>query len=71
MKQIIHRVTSDTPKFFRKLRNIGLAVAGIGAAILAAPLQLPTIVIHAVECLTVAGGIMSGVSQATVLGETE
>ena len=55
-----------TPKFFKKLRNIGLAIATIGATILAAPVALPAIVIKIGGYLAVAGSVMSGVSQVTV-----
>jgi hypothetical protein len=71
MKKLFQRVKGETPKFFKKLRNIGLTAAAIGAAVLAAPVQLPLIVMHIAECLTVAGGIMGGVSQTTVIGEKE
>jgi hypothetical protein len=40
---LIERVTSPTPTFFQKLRNIGLALAAISAAIIASPVTLPTI----------------------------
>jgi hypothetical protein len=60
-----------TPKFFKKLRNIGLAIATIGATILAAPVALPAIVVKIGGYLAVAGSVMSGVSQVTVKKEEE
>lgn len=30
MKEIIKRLKSETPKFFRKLRNIGLSLSALG-----------------------------------------
>ena len=60
-----------TPKFFKKLRNIGLAIATIGATILAAPVALPAIVVKIAGYLAVAGSVMSGVSQVTVKKEEE
>ncbi len=59
------RVKSKTPKFFATIRNIGLAVAAIGASILAAPVALPVVIVKIAGYLTVAGGIASAVSQAT------
>ena len=38
------RVVSPAPTFFQKLRNIGLALAAISAANIAAPVALPAIV---------------------------
>ena len=61
---ILERIKSPTPKFFKKLRNIGLALAGIGGAIIAAPLALPVIVINAASYLAVAGAVATAVSQA-------
>jgi uncharacterized membrane protein HdeD (DUF308 family) len=47
------------------VRNIGLAVAAIGGAILSAPVALPVILVKIAGYLTVAGGIASAISQAT------
>ena len=58
------RITSPTPSFFRKLRKIGLILAGIGAAIIAAPISLPAMVVSAAGYLTVAGAVTTAVSQA-------
>ena len=52
---LIERVASPTPTFFQKLRNIGLALAVISAAIIAAPVALPTIVTTIAGYLAVAG----------------
>ena len=37
--EIIKRLLAQTPKFFKKLRNIGLALTGIAAALQAASAQ--------------------------------
>jgi len=39
--RIVKRIKSDTPPFFKKVRNIGLMVAGIGTAIATLPVSLP------------------------------
>ena len=67
--KIIDRVQSPTPTFFKKVRNIGLALAGVSAAILAAPVALPAVLIKVAGYLAVAGGVAGTVSQATVNGE--
>ena len=69
MKNIVQRVQSPTPKFFKKLRNIGLAVAGIAGTIIAAPVALPAVVIKIAGYLVVAGGVLGGASQTAVEGE--
>lgn len=61
----IKRAKAPTPKFFKVLRNIGLALAAIGETVLAAPIALPVIVTSAAGYLAVAGGVISAVSQLT------
>ncbi len=62
---IIKRVKSPTPKFFKVLRNIGLVLAAVGGTILAAPVSLPVIITSVAGYLAVAGGVISAVSQLT------
>lgn len=63
---IAERVNAPTPKFFKKARNIGLVLAAIGATIMASPVALPVIAVKVAGYLTVAGSVMTAVSQATV-----
>jgi hypothetical protein len=63
---ILERANKPTPKFFRKLRTIGLTVAAIGTTIIASPVALPAILVKIAGYLTVAGTVVSGVSQVTV-----
>ena len=69
MKKLIERATVPTPKFFKKLRNIGLALAAVATTIVAAPIALPAVVIKIAGYLAVAGGIAGAVSQTAVEGE--
>lgn len=57
---------APTPKFFKVLRNIGLALAAVGGTILTAPLALPAIIVTIGGYVAVAGGVLSAVSQLTV-----
>ena len=59
------RLTQPTPPFFKKIRNIGLLVASIGATFLAAPMELPAKVAKVAEYLAIAGTVASSISQAT------
>ena len=66
---IKQRMKSPTPKFFKKIRNVGLTLAAISAAIFAAPVALPAAVVQAAAYLAVAGSVASAVSQATTTEE--
>lgn len=63
MKEVIKRASSPTPLFFIKLRNIGVALAGISAAILTAPVALPAAVVTLAGYAAVAGSVIGAVSQ--------
>ena len=67
---LVERAVAPTPGFFQKLRNIGLALAAISAAIIASPVALPTIVVTIAGYLAVAGSVLGAVSQMTVPGES-
>ena len=69
MKQFFERVNAPTPKFFRKLRNIGLILATVATTVAAAPIALPAVVIQIAGYLAVAGGVLGAVSQTTMEGE--
>ena len=66
---IVERYKKPTPKFFKTLRNIGIALATAGGTIIAAPISLPAIVITIATYLTVAGTVVTAVSQAVVVDE--
>ena len=63
---IVERYKQPTPNFFKTLRNIGIALAAVGGAIMAAPISLPAIVVTVATYLTVAGTVATAVSQAVV-----
>ncbi|MFV0172415.1 hypothetical protein OBK12_12100 [Empedobacter falsenii] len=63
---IINRFTAPTPRLFQQLRNIGLTLAAIGGVLVAAPIALPATLVTIGGYLTVAGGVISAVSQLTV-----
>lgn len=64
--KIIERYKKPTPKFFRVLRNIGIALATAGGAIIAAPLSIPATIITIATYMTVAGTVATAVSQAVI-----
>ena len=63
---ILERLKQPTPKFFRTLRNIGIALAAAGGAIIPAPISLPALVLTLATYMTVAGTVATAVSQAVV-----
>lgn len=69
MTEIVKRVKSPTPKFFKKLRNIGLVLATVATTVVAAPVALPAVVIKIAGYLAVAGGIAGAVSQTAIESE--
>jgi hypothetical protein len=68
---LLDRITSPTPSFFQKLRNIGLILAAVSAAIVATPVTLPAIVVTIAGYLAVAGTMLGAVSQITVPTDTK
>lgn len=60
-----------TPKFFKLLRTIGLALTATGTTLALAPVMLPAVVVTMAGYLTVAGIVMTTVSQAVVAGREE
>lgn len=69
--KLVERMKAPTPKFFRVLRNVGLALAAAGGAIITAPIALPVAVVTVAGYLAVAGGVMTAVSQSAVDGEKD
>ena len=63
---IVERAKAPTPKFFRILRTIGLALLAISGSVIAAPIVLPAAVVSVAGYIAVAGGVISAVSQITV-----
>jgi hypothetical protein len=63
---ILQRAKAPTPRFFRVLRTVGLALVTATAAIAAAPIALPAIVTTIAGYAAVAGGVLSAVSQITI-----
>ena len=67
--KIVERIKAPTPKFFKILRSVGLALLAISGTIVAAPIVLPVTVITVAGYMAVAGGVISAVSQMTVVEE--
>ena len=68
---IMQRAAAPTPKFFKKLRNIGLVLAAISTTIVTAPIALPGAVITIAGYAAVGSAVLGAVSQVTVVNEEE
>jgi hypothetical protein len=68
MSKIINRMQKSTPKFFKRLRNVGVALTALSVAVFASP---PETVTEIAGYLAVAGSVMGAVSQSAVLNEEE
>ena len=66
---IVERYKKSTPRFFKILRNIGIALATAGGAIIAAPIAIPSLVVTIATYMTVVGTVATAVSQAVVKDE--
>jgi hypothetical protein len=71
MSNIINRMQGSTPKFFKILRNVGVALAAVSAAVFTSPVELPNLVTDVAGYLAVAGSVMGAVSQTAVLNEED
>ena len=67
--KVVERIKAPTPKFFKILRTIGLALLAISGTIVAAPIVLPATVVTVAGYMAVVGGVISAVSQMTVNDE--
>jgi len=71
MKEIIRRVKSPTPKFFKKVIKIGLTVGAVGLAIIGAPaavpgLVLPIIIGKVAGYMVAVGGVSATIAKTAV-----
>jgi hypothetical protein len=66
MKTLKDRWSSKTPTFWKKVQKVGLVAGALGAAIIAAPVALPAVLVAASGYLVAVGGVTAALSQLTV-----
>ena len=66
---LAERVLAPTPKWFKVLRTVGIALASVGGIIIASPVALPVGLVSAAGYLVLGGSIISVVSQTAVKTE--
>ncbi len=64
--EIKKRWNSKTPTFWKKVQRIGLVAGALGAALVAAPITLPAVLVSASGYLIAVGGVTAALSQLTV-----
>ena len=66
---LISRIEAPTPKWFRIVRNLGLALSAVGGVLVAAPVALPAGIVTVGGYLLLGGSIIGAVSQTAVSAE--
>lgn len=69
--KLIKRLKEPTPKFFKKLRTLGILLATAGGAVLASPITLPIVLVNIAGYIALAGGVMTAVSQTAIKSEPD
>jgi ABC-type xylose transport system permease subunit len=66
MTNIKKRWNAPTPKFWKKVQNIAIAIGAAAGVIVAAPITLPAAVVTVAGYLVTAGTVAATLSQLTV-----
>lgn len=66
---LVSRIQEPTPKWFRLVRNLGLALSAVGGVLVAAPVALPAAVVSVGGYLLLGGTLIGAVSQTAVSSE--
>ncbi|WP_143959501.1 hypothetical protein [Litoribacter populi] len=61
--ELQERWNSPTPKFFKRLQKAGLAMVGVGTALLAAPVALPSLIVAIGGYMVTCGSVISVIAQ--------
>ena len=68
---LVERLAAPTPKWFRIIRSIGIALASVGGVLLASPIALQVCLVSAAGYLVLGGSIITVVSQTAVKSDEE
>jgi ABC-type xylose transport system permease subunit len=71
MKTLKDRWSAKTPTFWKKVQRVGLVAGALGAALIAAPVALPAVLVTASGYLVAVGGVTAALSQLTVEDKKE
>jgi uncharacterized membrane protein HdeD (DUF308 family) len=65
------RINSKTPKFWKKVQKLGIALVAVGTVITTAPVSLPVGIVTIGGYLLTVGGVTAALSQLTVEKDCE
>lgn len=71
MTNLKKRWNAKTPKFWKKVQKIAIAVGAAAGVVIAAPITLPATVITVAGYLVTAGTVAATLSQLTVVDSKE
>lgn len=60
------RLKAPTPKFWKKIQKVGIALGAIGGTLITLPIALPAGIVTIAGYLAAIGATVAAVSQATV-----
>lgn len=60
---MMKRVQAPTPKFYRRIRNIGIVLATLSSSILASPDRFPHLLVQIAGYLAVGAAVATALSQ--------
>jgi len=63
---LLERLQAPIPRFFKKLRTIGLTLTAVGTALLSLDISLPPILTEIAGYLVAAGTVAAALCQTTV-----
>ncbi|WP_027376218.1 hypothetical protein [Kaistella palustris] len=66
---LLSRLAAPTPKWFRLIRNLGLAFSAIGGTLAASPVVLPAALVTFGGYLLLGGTLIGAVSQTAIKSE--
>lgn len=66
---LVDRIKSPTPKWFRIIRTIGITLTAVGGAIIASPVALPAALVAVAGYLALGGTIATAVAQTAIQSE--
>ena len=66
MTDVKKRWNAKTPKFWKKVQNVAIAVGAAAGVVIAAPITLPAAVVTVAGYLVTAGTVAATLSQLTV-----
>lgn len=71
LKSYFNRCGQETPRFFKKLRTLGVVITAAGAVLLASPIAIPALFVTLGGYLTVGGAVAIATSQAVITDDKE